>query len=127
MIFIDASFIIATASKMDRWHKRAMELLPELKKEERIISELIISEAISLIGVLHGGKAAVNVYNYIKDNHTIYKDKNLLDESIHNYLKYDGKLSLADSSAITIMKELVIKKIASFDSNFDKVGLIRIY
>ncbi|MCL2116156.1 MAG: PIN domain-containing protein [Methanobrevibacter sp.] len=126
MIFIDTSFIIATVSKNDQWHEKALKLLPEVKKEERIISKLIISEIVSLIGVLHGGKAAVNVYNYIKDNHTIYKDKNLLDESIHNYLKYDGKLSLADISAITIMKELGIKKIASFDSDLDKTGVIRI-
>jgi len=127
MIFIDASFIIATASKIDQWHERAMELLPEVKKEERVISELIISEIITLVGTLHGGKAAVNVYNYIKDNHTIYKDKKLLDETIPNYLKYDGKLSLADSTAITIMKEMGIEKIASFDSDFDKVGIVRLH
>jgi predicted nucleic acid-binding protein len=127
VIFIDASFIIATASKSDQWHERAIKLLPKVKKEERIISELIISETITLIGILHGGKAAVNVYNYIKDNHTIYQDKKLLDESIPNYLKFDGKLSLADSTAVTIMKKLGIEKIASFDSDFDKVGIIRIH
>ena len=127
MIFIDTSFIIATVSKIDSWHERAMELLPEVKKEERVISELIISEVITLVGTLHGSKAAVNVYNYIKDNHTIYKDKKLLDESIPIYSKYNGNLSLADSTAIAVMKELKIEKIASFDPNFDEKGVNRIY
>jgi len=128
MIFVDANFIIATASSVDQWHDRAMKLLPKVKKEKRIISEPIISETITLVGKFHGAKAAVNVYNYIKDTHLIYKDNNLFDETLVDYLKYDATLSFADSTAITIMKELNIHKIASFDSDFDRVnGIIRIH
>ncbi|MBZ9570085.1 PIN domain-containing protein [Methanobrevibacter sp. TMH8] len=128
MIFVDANFIIATASAVDQWHDKAIKLLPKIKKEERITSEPIISEIITLVGKFHGAKAAINVYNYIKDTHLIYKDENLFDETIVEYLKYDATLSFADSTAVTIMKELNIQKIASFDSDFDRVdGIIRIH
>lgn len=127
MIFIDASFIIAIASKNDRWHKKAIQILPGIKKEERITSEFIVSEVITLVGGLYGGKAGVNIYNYIKDNHIIYKNDKLMDETLPNYLKYDGTLSIADSTTITIMKKLNIEKIVSFDSDFDKTEFVRIH
>jgi predicted nucleic acid-binding protein len=128
MIFIDANFIIAIASNIDQWHEKAVKLLPKAKKEKRVTSELIVSEVITLIGSLHGGKAAKNIYNYIKDNHLIYKDDGLFDEIIIDFLKYDGTLSFADSSAITIMRKLEIHEIFSFDSDFDKVdNIVRIH
>jgi predicted nucleic acid-binding protein len=44
------------------------------------------------------------------------------------FLKYGGKLSVADSVSIAIMKRRGIKKIISFDSDFDRVkGISRIY
>jgi predicted nucleic acid-binding protein len=128
MIFIDANFIIGTASKSDQWHERAIKLIPKIKKEKRVISNLMVSEAITLIGSLHGGKSARIVFNYIKDNHIIYNADEIYDEIMLDYLKYDGTLSFADSSAITIMKKLDIHEIYSFDSDFDKVdNIIRIH
>ncbi len=40
------------------------------------------------------------------------------------FLKYDGSISLADASSIEIMKKYGIKKIISFDSDFDKANEI---
>lgn len=128
MIFIDASFIIAIASSIDQWHERAVELLPKVKKEERVTSEFIVSEAVTLVGSLHGGKAGMNIYNYIKDNHLIYREEGLSDEIMFDYLKYDGHISFADSSAITIMRKLGIHELFSFDNDFDnKQGIVRIH
>lgn len=58
--------------------------------------------------------------------HIIYKDDKLIDETIPNYLKYDGILSIADSAAITMMKKLNIEKIVSFDSDSGKTEFVRI-
>lgn len=128
MIFIDANYIIALASNIDQWHEKAVELLPKVKKEKRVTSEFIVSEVITLVGSLHGGKEAVKIYNYIKDNYLIYKNDELFDEIILDFLKHDGTLSFADSSAITIMKRLDIHEIFSFDSDFDKVNdIVRIH
>lgn len=88
----------------------------------------MVVETINLIGSCHGGKIGVTVYNYIKQNYEIINNDTLLDESIINFLKYEGTLSLADSTAITIMKQENITEIVSFNDDFDKVdGIIRIY
>ena len=128
MIFVDAHYIIALASSSDRWHGKAVELLPRVKEGERVTSELMVSELMTLVSSLHGGEEAVRIYNYIKDNYLIYKSDGIFDEIILDFLKYDFGLSFADSSAITIMKKLDIHEIISFDSGFDKVeDIVRIY
>lgn len=129
LIFIDASFFIAALNKKDKWHKNAGEILPIIKKEEKITSQLILSEAVTLTGSLFGGKKGVTIFNYILDNHeVIYPDKNLSFRAMETFLKYDGTLSFADSVSIEIMSDLGIEKIVSFDSDFDKInGINRIY
>ena len=104
MIFVDASFIIALVLENDEFHKRAVELLPKIKSEDKIITMPMIIETINLIGSCNGGKVGVKIYNYIKDNYTIINYDTLIDESIIHFLKYDGTLSLADSTAINVMK-----------------------
>ena len=128
MIYVDASYIIALIIEKDQWHERALELLPKLKSEDKIITEAMIIESLNLIGSCLGGKVGYSIFRYITDNFTIYRSETLIDESMHYFLKYDGTLSLADCTAIDTMKELGITEILSFDDDFDKVnGIVRIY
>ena len=126
MIFGDSSYFIATIRKKDRWHNDALNLKI---KEQFLISELIISESITLVGSFDGGKVGKILYNYFLDNCRIeYLDEEMMEKSMDTFLKYDGTLSLTDSSSIEIMKKHDVKKIISFDSDFDKVQeIIRIH
>jgi predicted nucleic acid-binding protein len=45
----------------------------------------------------------------------------LLEKAMDTFLKYDGSISLADASSIEIMRKHRVKKIISFDSDFDKM------
>jgi len=47
-----------------------------------------------------------------------------MEKSMDTFLKYDGSISLADASSIEIMKKHGVKKIISFDSDFDKINEI---
>lgn len=129
MIFIDASFFIAAINKNDQWHEKAGEILPIIIKEEKITSGLILSESITLVGSLFGGKTGLNLFNYILDNHEVhYTNKELSFNAMETFLKYDGTLSFADAVSVELMKNLGINQIASFDSDFDKVDkIIRIH
>lgn len=129
MIFIDASFFIAAINKQDQWHEKAGEILPIIKKEEKLTSELILSESVTLVGSLFGGKKGLNLFNYILDNHQVhYVDKEMTFNAMETFLRYDGTLSFADSVSIEMMRNLKIDEIVSFDSDFDKVdGVIRIH
>ena len=47
---------------------------------------------------------------------------------MHEFLKYDGTLSVSDAVSVFIMKKKEIERIISFDSDFDKVqGIMRIH
>lgn len=61
MIFIDTSFFIAAINKQDQWHEKAGEILPMIKKEEKITSELILSESVTIVGSLFGGKQGLGL------------------------------------------------------------------
>ena len=128
MIFVDASYIIALILEKDEFHEKALKLLPKIQENEKMITMPMVVETINLIGSCNGGKVGYTIYQYLKDNYTIINYETLLDESIYHFLKYDGTLSLADSTAIQVMKDNNIYEIYSFDSDFDKIeGIIRIH
>lgn len=129
MIFVDSSFFIALILENDQWHDKALKLIPELEKSKKIVSGLIISEAVTIVGSRAGGKAGKMIYDTIKDNCKIFdSDLSHYDSAIYTFLKYDGTLSLADSLSVEIMKNNNISEIVSFDSDFDKInGINRIY
>ena len=125
MIFVDSSYYIAIADTKDQWHKKALELSEYIETNISVVSSFIISEVVTEIGRRSGGKVAYNLYNYFTDNcKIIYIDRDLLSESMEIVLKYDGTLSLADAASVTIMDNMKIGEIISFDSDFDKVDFI---
>jgi predicted nucleic acid-binding protein len=129
LIFIDSSFFVALILENDQWHDKALKLIPEIEKSQKMVSGLIISEAVTIVGSRAGGKAGKMIYDTIKDNCKIVdSDLSYYDSAIYTFLKYDGTLSLTDSVSVEIMKTLNIFEIVSFDSDFDKVnGINRIY
>ena len=128
MIFSDSSFFIGLADKRDSWHKRALKVKSRLR-DELVISDLIISESVTMIGYRAGGAAGKTLYNFFRDNCQVeYVNEDILDEAMNLFSKFDGKLSVADSASVIIMKRKKIKGIISFDSDFDKIkGIDRIY
>jgi len=127
LIFVDSSYFIAAAHEKDHWHRRAVELVGELS-DEKLVSELVVEESVTAVGAIGGGKAGVNLYEYIVGNcGIVFSDRELLESAIQVYLKYDGTLSVADAVSVEAMRRRGIKKIVSFDADFDKVtGISRI-
>ena len=121
MIFADSSYFIAIAREKDKWHEDALRVSEKIR-ESLLISELVISESITMVGSFEGGKAGKILYEYFIDNCRIeFINEEMMGKAVDTFLKYDGSISLADASSIEIMKKHGIKKIISFDSDFDKV------
>ncbi len=126
MIFVDSSYFIARIKTDDRWHNEALNLKIT---DPLLISELIMSESITMVGAFNGGKAGKILYEFFLDNCRIeYLDEEMMEKSMDIFLKYNGSISLTDSSSIEIMKKHDVKKIISFDSDFDKIkGIERVF
>lgn len=129
MIFLDASFFIAASIKKDQWHGRVRKILPEVQKQDKVTSILVLSEAVTMVGSLAGGKKGIRLYNYISDNHEVkYVDNELSSRAMNTFLQYDGVLSFADAISLELMKAFKIDTIVSFDSDFDKADeIVRIH
>jgi len=105
--------------KNDQWHEKAKEKEPYTQNKEKLISNLILSETVTLINKKVGSKAAKIVYSYILDNSTILRhNQEIYDKAMDILVKYNN-LSLADSVTIQLMNDLNIYEILSFDSDFD--------
>ncbi len=125
MIMVDSSYFIGLIDQRDKWHKNAVNLKDYIGKEKKNVTDLIISEVLTVIGKRKGGKEGHILYQYFKDNCKIlYPTEEDIDNAESIYLKYNGKLSLADSLTIHYMNKLSIQAIVSFDSDFDKVDNI---
>jgi len=128
LILIDSNFFINLLDTKDKHHTKAKKILKKIEKQEKVVTDGVILESVTLSGSLFGGKIATALYNNIKDNYTIYNTNHLYDKGMKIHLKYDGTLSLVDALLIETMKELKINEIISFDSDFDnKDGVVRIY
>jgi predicted nucleic acid-binding protein len=129
MILVDSSFFIALADRKDQWHEQATALLPSVAGETLVISDLILSESVTIIGRRSGGKAGERLYHYFLDNCEImFTDEPVLKRGMEVFLRYDGTLSVSDAVSVAVMEKKKISRIVSFDSDFDKVdGIGRVY
>lgn len=128
MILVDSSFFIALADRKDQWHVQAKKLQASLAGETVIISDLIVAEAVTIIGKRSGGKAGEHLYHFFIDNcDIIFVDEQSLKGGMSVFLRYDGTLSVSDAVSVSIMAKKDIDRILSFDSDFDKVeGISRL-
>jgi len=128
MILLDTSFLIALIRKNDEKHTEAENILGQVK-ERTVITDHVLSELITFLVCRDGNKTAYEVGKKIIDSDIIIVS--VLHEDLSAALgcvgKYNG-FSMCDALSIIVMQKLGIKKIASFDSDFDRIKNIeRLY
>ena len=128
MFFIDTTFLLGINYEKDHWHKNAQKLIPKIENQIVWISNIILIETLNGLSDYMNGKQLENMYQLLNENYNIYMvDKHLQDKAIKISKKYNGTLGYADCTTISIMEELGINEIISFDEHFDhKDGIIRI-
>jgi len=130
-VFCDASFFVALFSKKDSKHKRALELLKEIKECRILIytSWFIISETMTVLLYRYGYTEALT-FNQSID---LYRILNPSESQHHQAIALfdlfarDRKISFVDVlSYIFIKDKLAGIPAISFDKDFKTLGLTTI-
>ena len=124
MILLDAGIMIAQANKEDSYHERAMELLALLNEnhESLMITEAVLSEVVTYIARKRGPEEAAKFARAIiasVEIEILISSKEDASMALDLLQKYELN-SYSDSLSMAIMESRNIKKIASFDSDFDR-------
>jgi len=128
VIMLDTSFLVALARERDGKHARAKEILSHVK-EGMLISEFVFAEFVNYLSAKDGGESAHAAAEGLlsSDAEFIFSNFDEVRDSLEILRKYSG-FSFTDASCVAIMKRGGISKIASFDSDFDKLKEIeRVY
>ena len=117
--------------KQHEYHNRAVEIWGDLANEkEKIISNLIIPEVITVLNVqLKQNKDLLKkAFIHMSNNFTIINDKDMYYMGFLKVLKHEKRIPLFDGIYMAIMVDLGINKMVSFDKHFDnEEGIIRIH
>ncbi len=119
---------MALADERDRWHRDALRVREEAG-QEYLVHDLVVAEAVTIVGSRQGCKPARTLYEYFTDAcEVVFADRGILEDAMALHLRYDGSLSVADCVSLALMERRGIRTIVSFDRDFDKVrGLRRIH
>ncbi|MDR0911274.1 MAG: PIN domain-containing protein [Methanobrevibacter sp.] len=137
MIFFDTNFIVALyVNKLNNGekhkdHDRAIQIWDDLKNEkEKFISNLIIIEVMNVLNIKlkQNNDLLKKVYYAMYDDFKILDDTFLYNSGFKKLLKFKKRLSINDCIYMSLMEELGINKIVSFDTHFDySEEIIRIH
>ena len=127
MIVVDSSYFVALADSKDRWHRDALRVKASVP-QDFLVNDLVVAEAVTIVGARRGGRPAQVLYQYFMDECEVeFLEEVLLREAMGHHLLYDGNLSVADCVSIALMTRHGIRKILSFDRDFDRVrGIERV-
>lgn len=107
---------------MNRYqHERALKLAQNIENEDQIISRVVLGETINilnnklkidkkLLGEIY--EALINDYIFIEDNYHY-------EEALNKVISYKKRLPFFDFITMSVMGDLKINRIVSFDEHFD--------
>lgn len=127
-IFIDSSFWIAVSDISEKDHKRSLSLLKKFKESKSLMitTNFIFDETFTLIRKRQGVSRAIEFRDVIAkfgrqlqlERVTVVDEENTWKWFVRDI----DKLSYTDCTSFAVMTRLGIKKAATFDEDFVKVG-----
>jgi predicted nucleic acid-binding protein len=126
MIFADTSFLIALARQSDENHGRADELARNLPDKVATTNQ-VLSEFVTLTLRKDGSRQAHEAGMKILQSEiviicTVHEDLPAALELVRKH----QKISMCDAISAVVMDKLHMKKVLSFDSDFDTLGFERV-
>lgn len=130
MIFVDTSALIAITVPKDDFHKKAISYWDDSREEKFVTSNLVILETLGWLRYKSGKKEAVKIGDKLYlDSELKMIHVNTTDEenAWKLFKKLDGDgVSMIDCTSFAVCKRLKIKKVFSFDDDFEKAGFLQV-
>ena len=133
MIFIDSSVLVAYGIKDDINHKRAEELMEKIvagKFGSAVTSDYIFDETVTAILMMSKSKdKAIFAGNIIKESMEILKvDEGIFEGSWKMFKSQKAsRFSFTDCTTIAAINAKNVEDLASFDKEFEKIGINVVY
>lgn len=127
---IDSVILIGAFYKRDQWHDLAVPIVLEMEQGNihGIITEYILSEVLTFLKRRSGLHAAKIVHDTLFESDIldiVYLNQNQFMNGLTIFISFPH-LSVVDATSIAIMRDLNIRDIYSFDSDFDIIeGIVR--
>lgn len=130
MIYLDSCFLVSFYCTDEENHARSLELIKDLTGNITCFSDHVLDEVVTLINARFGSRRAFEVGSTLfelQNNSILLAVPEELRDSLKLVKKFEG-LSFCDALNIVLMKNRKIKKIVSFDKDFDLIkGIERVY
>jgi len=130
-VFLDTSFLVALVNVDDENHRRAQSVKARLTSKDLgqpYISDYIFDELMTFLMTRHVKPEKIEEFgNSLLEDESVKLlkvDSAIFFESWDLFNKSTG-LSFTDCSSIVLAKEFGVKSIASYDSGFDKLPLLK--
>lgn len=127
-IFVDTSAWVSLFVENDRNHEKAVSIFEDLKQSKIPIytSDYIIDESITtILGRASHSQSVIAGDSLFTSKiiSRVYVSPEYFQRSWELYKKYtDKEFSFTDVTSFTIMKDLNIRKVFSFDEEFEQAG-----
>ena len=127
--FLDTSALVGVVLVRDAKHKEATKILDQAEKRglRPLVSDYIISEALTLLKVRAGNKIAVDFAQKLKNDNsllTLFIGQKEFNGGLDLFIKYKDKgFSFVDCASFYLMGERKIKKAFTFDKHFEQFGV----
>lgn len=132
MIFLDSSVIIAYKNADDINHKKASDIFQKLNAGEYgigVISEFVFSEVTTVLALRKSMDAAKEVGNVLLEAREIeiVNASEVFERGWEIFANQrDTDLSFVDATNLACMEIRGIRKIATFDKDFLKIGSVEV-
>ncbi len=132
IVFVDSSAFIARFLDDDQYHEQAMAETARLVKSGRyfVTSNYVFDEVITRVQARADHGRARSAGDRLRTDPRLMRvliDEAMEDEAWRLHAKLsDQPLSFTDVTSVAVMRSRSIREIFSFDSDFDRVGLVRL-
>ena len=133
MIFVDTGAWYASEVEDDENHSQARKFvkneLASNKYGVLVTSDYILDETLTLLRSRRGVKAALNFIGKVRKSDSlqiVWIGREIFDSAVEEFSKFDDArqqtFSFTDFTSFSIMKDLSITNVFTFDDHFEKKG-----